>query len=178
MFVTNEMRFTDRPLLYLTLLWWCSELRQWVVSHMLETVELITVISTYLTTLQSRCGSFLVCSHWYQQQISLRFLSPRHRIWVLPLYCQVMNIYICQGYTVFSFVCLCVCLCICVHSVPLVWMGGMTYCTPRNVCDSCAKSWLYFRTDKILLETSFYWLSDDVVRFKIEVGVYKKCTKM
>jgi len=32
--------------------------------------------------------------------------------------------------------------------------------------------------DKILLETSFYWLSDDVIRFKIEVGVYEKCTKM
>ena len=28
------------------------------------------------------------------------------------------------------------------------------------------------------LETSFYWLSDDIVRFKIEVGVEEKCTKM
>jgi len=28
--------------------------------------------------------------------------------------------------------------------------------------------------DKILLETSFYWLSDDVVRFKIDVGFYEK----
>jgi len=35
-----------------------------------------------------------------------------------------------------------------------------------------------FRTDKILLETSFYWLSDGVVRFKIEVGVSEKCRKM
>jgi len=32
--------------------------------------------------------------------------------------------------------------------------------------------------DKILLETSFYWLSDYVVRFKIGVGVYEKFTKM
>jgi len=31
--------------------------------------------------------------------------------------------------------------------------------------------------DKILLEMSFYWLSDDIVRFKIEVGVKEKCTK-
>jgi len=28
------------------------------------------------------------------------------------------------------------------------------------------------------LETSLSWLSDDVVRFKIEMGVVKKCTKM
>ena len=26
--------------------------------------------------------------------------------------------------------------------------------------------------------TSFYWLSGDIVRFKIEVGVEEKCTKM
>jgi len=75
--------------------------------------------------------------------------------------------YIRQGYTVFTFVCLCVCLCVCEHSIPLVWMGGMTYCSPRNVFDSCVKSWHYFRTDKILLETSFYWLSDDIVRSSV-----------
>ena len=80
------------------------------------------------------------------------------------------------GYTVFT---LCVCLSVCAHSVPLVWMGGLTYCSPRNVglFDSCVKSWYYFRTDKILLETSFYWLSYDIVRFKIEVGISEKCTK-
>ena len=32
--------------------------------------------------------------------------------------------------------------------------------------------------DNISLETSFYWFSEDVVRFKIEVGVEEKCTKM
>jgi len=36
----------------------------------------------------------------------------------------------------------------------------------------------YFRTDNISLETSFHWLSEDIVRFKIEVGVEEKCTKM
>ena len=36
----------------------------------------------------------------------------------------------------------------------------------------------HHRSDKISLETSFSWLSDDVVRFKIEMGVVKKCTKM
>jgi len=36
----------------------------------------------------------------------------------------------------------------------------------------------YFHTDDILLETSLYWLSEDIVRFKIEVGVEEKCTKM
>ena len=30
----------------------------------------------------------------------------------------------------------------------------------------------------ILLETSFSWLSEDIVRFKFEIGVVKKCTKM
>jgi len=29
-----------------------------------------------------------------------------------------------------------------------------------------------------LLETSLYWLSEDIVRLKIEVGVREKCTKM
>jgi len=28
------------------------------------------------------------------------------------------------------------------------------------------------------LETMLSWLSDDIVRFKIEMGVVKKCTKM
>ena len=28
------------------------------------------------------------------------------------------------------------------------------------------------------METTLSWLSDDVVRFKIEMGVVKKCTKM
>jgi len=40
------------------------------------------------------------------------------------------------------------------------------------------KSWEYFRSDNISLETSFSWLSDDIVRFKIEMGVAKKCTKI
>ena len=51
----------------------------------------------------------------------------------------------------------CVSVCVCVHTLgPLVWMGGMKYCSPRNVFDSCTKSWQYVRTDNILLETSFY----------------------
>ena len=32
--------------------------------------------------------------------------------------------------------------------------------------------------DGISLETSLYWLSEDIVRFKIDVGVEEKCTKM
>jgi len=35
---------------------------------------------------------------------------------------------------------------------PFIWMGGMTYWSPRNVFDSWMGSWQYFRTDKILLE--------------------------
>jgi len=41
--------------------------------------------------------------------------------------------------------------------------------TLRNVFDSCVKSWQYFRTHGTLL------ISDDIVRFKIEVGVEGKC---
>jgi len=32
--------------------------------------------------------------------------------------------------------------------------------------------------DNISLEKSFYWLSEDIVRLKIEVEVEEKCTKM
>jgi len=53
-------------------------------------------------------------------------------------------------------------------------MGGMTYCSPRNVFNSCVKSWRYFRTNKTFLERSFYWLSVDIVSFKIELGVKEK----
>jgi len=51
-------------------------------------------------------------------------------------------------------------------------------CFNRNVFDSCVKSWEYFHSDNISVETSFSRLSDDTVRFKIEMGVVKKCTKM
>jgi len=40
------------------------------------------------------------------------------------------------------------------------------------------KSSEYFRTENISLEYMFHWLSDDIVRFTIEVGVEEKCTKM
>jgi len=40
------------------------------------------------------------------------------------------------------------------------------------------KSLEYFRMDNISLETLLYWLSEDMVRFKIKVGVEEKCTKM
>jgi len=32
--------------------------------------------------------------------------------------------------------------------------------------------------DKISLETSFHWLSEDIARFKIEVGVGEKYAKI
>jgi len=42
----------------------------------------------------------------------------------------------------------------------------------------CVKLTIFpYGTNKILLKTSFYWLSDDIVRFKIEMGVKEKCTK-
>jgi len=35
-----------------------------------------------------------------------------------------------------------------------------------------------FPYGRYIVETSLYWLSEDIVRFKIEVGAEKKCTKM
>jgi len=46
----------------------------------------------------------------------------------------------------------------------------------RNVFDSCVESWRYFRTDNILLEMSFYWLSKIIVNFNID-GVCKNMQK-
>jgi len=45
----------------------------------------------------------------------------------------------------------------------------------RNVFDSCVKSWQYFCTHGISLKSVSNWLSYDIVRFKIEVGVDAKC---
>jgi len=54
-------------------------------------------------------------------------------------------------------------------------IGGMTY-----FCQKCIQ--IVREKLKIFpyrsLETSLYWLSEDIVRFKIEVGVEEKCTKM
>jgi len=48
----------------------------------------------------------------------------------------------------------------------------------RNVFDSCVKSWHYFRTHGISLNSMSNWLSYHIVMFKIEVGVDAKCTRM
>jgi len=50
-------------------------------------------------------------------------------------------------------------------------------CFNRNIFDSCVKSWEYFRSDNISLATSFSWLSDDKVRFKIEMGLWRHVQK-
>ena len=39
------------------------------------------------------------------------------------------------------------------------------------------RSWEYFHSDNILLETSLSWLSDDIVRFKIEMGLMRNVQK-
>jgi len=76
---------------------------------------------------------------------------------------------------------------VCEQSINRLWRHRCTAsvnlfarynCFSRNVFDSCVKSWENFHSDNILLETSFSWLSDDIVRFKIQMGVVKKCTKM
>jgi len=48
--------------------------------------------------------------------------------------------------------------------------------TLRNAFDSCVKSWQYFRTHRIPLNSASNSLSYDVVRFKIELGVEEKFT--
>jgi len=40
---------------------------------------------------------------------------------------------------------------------PMVWMGRMAYCLPRNVFDSCVKSWQDIVRDVVLL--AFWWYS-------------------
>jgi len=65
------------------------------------------------------------------------------------------------------------CVCACAHSVPLVWVGGMTY-----YIQLVHEKLRIFPYGNVSLETSFYWLSEDIVRFKIEVGFEEKCTKM
>jgi len=48
-----------------------------------------------------------------------------------------------------------------------------------NVFDSCVKSCSqYFHMDNMSLETSVCWLYEDVVSFKIQIGLYKKFAKM
>jgi len=59
------------------------------------------------------------------------------------------------------------------------WPSGLNgLIFKRNVFDSCVKSWLYFHMYNSSLESAFHWLSDSVVRFKIEVGVCEKFAKM
>jgi len=44
----------------------------------------------------------------------------------------------------------------------------------RLVCEKLR----IFPYGRYIVETSLYWLSEDIVRFKIEVAVEEKCTKM
>jgi len=44
-----------------------------------------------------------------------------------------------------------------------------------NTCNSRVKSWQYFCTHNISLESVVHWLSEDTVKF--EVGVEEKCKK-
>jgi len=57
----------------------------------------------------------------------------------------------------------------------LVSIGVMTL---KIAFDSCVKSWQYFRIHDISLNSVSDSLSYDVVRFKIQVGVDVKCTRM
>ena len=43
-----------------------------------------------------------------------------------------------------------------------------------SIIDSCVKSWQYFPTQNVWLNSVKEWLSYNIVRFKIELGVEKK----
>jgi len=58
---------------------------------------------------------------------------------------------------------------------PLVWMGRMTYFLHRNVFDSYVKSWQYFRTDKISLESTFHWLSEGIATHFSQLTLGRTC---
>jgi len=63
----------------------------------------------------------------------------------------------------------------------LIWMA--TWRTDHgkywSMIDSCVKSWQYFRTQNVSLNSVKNWLSYDVVKFKIEMGVEGVgCAKM
>ena len=75
---------------------------------------------------------------------------------------------------------------VCEQSINRLWRHRCTAsvnlfarynCFNRNVFDSCVKSWEYFRSDSILLETSYSWLSDDVVRLKSKWGLWRNVQK-
>ena len=76
------------------------------------------------------------------------------------------------GYTVFTFVCLSVCqICLCVRT-----QSSLQQCiVRREMYSTCV-----WKVDNISARTIsrwnlFHWLSNDIVRFKIEVGVQEKC---
>ena len=70
------------------------------------------------------------------------------------------------------------CVCVFVSTQPSLQQRGSSYRQKpiklykfiRLVCEKLT----IFPYGQDILETSFYWLSDDIVRFKIEVGVEEK----
>ena len=56
-------------------------------------------------------------------------------------------------------------------------IGGITYF--RQKCIRLVREKLrIFPYGRYIVETSLYWLSEDIARFKVKMGVEEKCTKM
>jgi len=72
-------------------------------------------------------------------------------------------------YYVFTFVCVCLCT---LSPIGLNGRNDVLYCV-RLVHEK-----LRIFPYRHYIDGMFHWLSDDIVRFKIEVGVDEKCTKM
>jgi len=61
------------------------------------------------------------------------------------------------------------------HFCPIVFNREMRYWL---LIESCVKSWQYFPTQITSLNSVSNWLSYDIVKFGIEVGVDAKCRRM
>ena len=123
-----------------------------------------------------KCIFFTNHSHqWLLTYNQLHRLKSWLLLFLLSILCCVFSssllLFISAKWTEWNWQIFCFHFCLSICVCALIWMG-------RNVFDSCMKSWEYFRTDGISLESMFHWLFDDLVRFKIEVGVEEKCTKM
>jgi len=52
------------------------------------------------------------------------------------------------------------------------WPNGFNgvFCN-RNVFDSCVKKLIIFLYGQYILESTFHWLSKDILKFEVDIGV-------
>jgi len=80
-----------------------------------------------------------------------------------------------SGYCLFTFVCLSLRLSVCVRT----HLNGRNHVLFAEKCIRLVREKLrIFPYGQYIVGIMFHWLSEDIVRFKIEVGVEEKGTKM